>query len=101
MSVRLHNTLTGQKEPFEPAEPDHARIYVCGPTVYDYAHLGNFKTYMFADILRRYLEYKGFKVKQVMNITDVGHMTEDDTADATGEDKIEQKAREEKKKPKE
>ena len=61
-------------------------MYACGPTVYDYAHIGNLRTYIFEDILRRVLEFNGYKVKQVMNITDVGHLVSD--AD-TGEDKME------------
>jgi cysteinyl-tRNA synthetase len=74
-------------------------IYNCGPTVYDYAHIGNLRAYVFADILRRYLEYRGFMVRQVMNITDVGHMTMDEETEGRGEDKIEMKARKEKKDP--
>jgi len=72
-------------------------MYNCGPTVYGYAHIGNFRSYVFADILRRYFEYKGYKVKQVMNITDVGHLTQDDI-DA-GEDKIQEAAKKEKLSP--
>ena len=71
MSVRLHNTLTGQKEPFEPAEPGHARIYVCGPTVYDYAHLGHARCYVVYDVLVRHLRSNGLRVTYVRNITDV------------------------------
>ena len=71
MSVRLHNTLTGQKEPFEPAEPDHARIYVCGPTVFDYAHLGHARCYVVYDVLVRHLRSNGLRVTYVRNITDV------------------------------
>ena len=71
MSVRLHNTLTGQKETFEPAEPGHARIYVCGPTVYDYAHLGHARCYVVYDVLVRHLRSNGLKVTYVRNITDV------------------------------
>ncbi|KPK10970.1 MAG: hypothetical protein AMJ62_16575 [Myxococcales bacterium SG8_38] len=71
MSVRLHNTLTGRKEPFEPAEPGHARIYVCGPTVYDYAHLGHARCYVVYDVLVRHLRANGMKVTYVRNITDV------------------------------
>ncbi|MFZ1865774.1 MAG: cysteine--tRNA ligase [Polyangiales bacterium] len=71
MTVRLHNTLTGRKEPFEPAEPDHARIYVCGPTVYDYAHLGHARCYVVYDVLVRHLRANGMKVTYVRNITDV------------------------------
>ncbi|MGD8317944.1 MAG: cysteine--tRNA ligase [Myxococcales bacterium] len=71
MSVRLHNTLTGRKEPFVPAEPGHARIYVCGPTVYDYAHLGHARCYVVYDVLVRHLRANGMKVTYVRNITDV------------------------------
>lgn len=71
MNVRLYNTLTRQKEPFEPAEPGHARIYVCGPTVYDYAHLGHARCYVVYDVLVRHLRANGVKVTYVRNITDV------------------------------
>ncbi|RLJ09766.1 MAG: cysteine--tRNA ligase [Candidatus Aenigmatarchaeota archaeon] len=97
--MRFYNTMTKKKEVFKPLEKGVVRMYNCGPTVYDYAHIGNFRAYIFADVLRRYLEYKGYKVMQVMNITDVGHMTIDDVAEGQGEDKIEKKAREEKKDP--
>ena len=92
----LYNTLTGARERFEPLEPNHVRMYHCGPTVYSHAHIGNFRAFVFADVLRRYLEYRGMRVTQVMNITDVGHMTTD--ADE-GEDKLEVAARREKKDP--
>jgi cysteinyl-tRNA synthetase len=69
--LRFHNTLTGRVEPFEPLTPPVVRIYTCGPTVYDYAHIGNFRTFVFQDILRRHLRARGFEVHQVMNITDV------------------------------
>ena len=72
-------------------------MYNCGPTVYDYVHIGNLRSFLAADLLRRYLEFKGYKVKQVMNITDVGHMTSDAEA---GEDKLEVAAKREKKSPK-
>ncbi len=71
MPIRLHNTLSGSKEPFEPAEPNHARIYVCGPTVYDYAHLGHARCYVVYDVLVRHLRATGMKVTYVRNITDV------------------------------
>ncbi len=69
--LKLHNTLTGKVEEFQPLAPPVASMYVCGPTVHDYAHIGNFRTFLFADLLRRYLKYKGFTVHHVMNITDV------------------------------
>ena len=71
----IHNTLTGKKEQFVPAERDLVRIYTCGPTVYDYAHLGNWRYFVCQDILRRYLQFKGFHIKQVMNYTDVDDKT--------------------------
>ncbi|MGD0906527.1 MAG: cysteine--tRNA ligase [Candidatus Acidiferrales bacterium] len=69
--IRFHNTMSGQTEPFVPLVPGEVRIYTCGPTVYDFAHVGNFRTFVFQDILRRYLKSKGFRVIQVMNLTDV------------------------------
>jgi len=98
--LKLYNSLSRQLEEFKPIEDGKVSMYNCGPTVYDFAHIGNFRAYLFADILRRYLEYKGFVVNQVMNITDVGHMT-DDEQDNSGEDKVEKKAKEQKKTPKE
>jgi cysteinyl-tRNA synthetase len=85
-TVRLYSTLTRRREDFHPLEPGSARIYSCGPTVYRYAHVGNLRTYLFADVLCRVLEYLGHQVTQVMNITDVGHLT-DDQFDR-GEDKM-------------
>ncbi|GAF69182.1 unnamed protein product, partial [marine sediment metagenome] len=72
MALKLYNTLTRKKEAFEPLTEGEVRMYNCGPTVYDFAHIGNFRAYVFADLLRRYLEYSGYNVRQVMNITDVG-----------------------------
>jgi cysteinyl-tRNA synthetase len=86
----LYNTLTRSKQAFEPLEPGHARVYSCGPTVYSAQHIGNLRPYLFADLLRRTLELEGYRVSHVINITDVGHLTDD--ADA-GEDKIEMAAR--------
>lgn len=83
------NTYSKEKELFEPLERGVVRMYNCGPTVYNYPHIGNFRSFVFADVLRRVLEYNGFEVKQVMNITDVGHLTSD--ADE-GEDKLEKRA---------
>jgi len=85
-TVRLYSTLTRRREHFHPLEPGSVRIYSCGPTVYRYAHIGNLRTYLFADVLCRVLEYLGHRVTQVMNITDVGHLT-DDQFDR-GEDKM-------------
>ncbi|NLC67933.1 MAG: cysteine--tRNA ligase [Clostridiaceae bacterium] len=96
MELKLYNTLTRKKEVFQPIHDNEARIYSCGPTVYDYAHIGNFRTYIFMDILRRALMYEGYKLKHVMNITDVGHLVSD--ADE-GEDKMLVTARAQKKSP--
>jgi cysteinyl-tRNA synthetase len=71
MSLRLYNTLTRSVEPFEPLAPPRVTIYTCGPTVWNYAHIGNFRTFLSQDLLRRYLEYLGYDVFQVMNLTDV------------------------------
>lgn len=88
--LRLFNSLTRTIEPFAPIEDSHARIYSCGPTVYNYAHLGNLRAYVFTDTLRRTLLWKGLSVTHIINITDVGHLTSD--ADA-GDDKMEAAAR--------
>jgi cysteinyl-tRNA synthetase len=93
LSFFVYNSLTGQKEPFEPLEPGRVRMYNCGPTVYNRAHIGNFRAYLFADTLRRWMEHIGLEVTQVMNITDVGHFTDDD--EDGGEDKLEARARRE------
>jgi cysteinyl-tRNA synthetase len=69
--LKLYNTLTGRVEQFQPLNPPAVRMYVCGPTVHDFAHIGNFRTFLFTDLLRRYLKYKGYQVHHVMNITDV------------------------------
>lgn len=71
MALRFLNTMTRKKEEFKPMEKGHVKMYTCGPTVYDFAHIGNYRAYVFEDILRRYLKYRGYKVTQVMNITDV------------------------------
>lgn len=92
--MKFYNTFTKKKEIFRPLRDKKVGLYTCGPTVYDYDHLGHAWNYTMADILRRVLEYNGYKVKHVMNITDVGHLESD--AD-TGEDKIEKSAREKKK----
>jgi cysteinyl-tRNA synthetase len=75
MALRLYNTFSGQIEEFKPLEGNHVRIYTCGPTVYDYAHIGNYRTFVFQDILRRLLKYRGYEVRQVMNLTDVDDKT--------------------------
>mgnify|MGYP003527085712 FL=1 len=89
--LRLFNSLTRQLEPFVPVHPGEARVYTCGPTVYNYPHIGNMRAYVFADTLGRVLTYAGYKLTHVINITDVGHLTDD--ADA-GEDKMEKMAAE-------
>lgn len=94
--MKLYNTLSRSKEEFIPIKPGKAGMYSCGPTVYNYAHIGNMRTYVFMDVLRRTLEAYGYKVKSVMNITDVGHLTSD--ADE-GEDKMARAAQEQKKTP--
>lgn len=93
MPLRLFNSVSRKKEHFTPLHEGEVLLYTCGPTVYDFAHIGNLRTYLFEDILRRTLEWEGYTVKHVMNITDVGHLTDD--ADA-GEDKMEKGARREK-----
>lgn len=85
----LYNSLTRSLEPFTPVHPGEARVYSCGPTVYNYQHIGNMRAYVFADTLGRVLACKGYKLTHVINITDVGHLTSD--ADA-GEDKMERMA---------
>lgn len=92
--IRLYNTLTRKKEIFRPISSPEVGLYTCGPTVYLYAHIGNFRTYIFEDILRRVLEYNDYKVTHVMNITDVGHLFGDRDM---GEDKVEDRARRERK----
>src|SRR3989344_3223451 len=84
--IVFFNTLGRRFEEFKPINPPNVKMYCCGPTVYNYAHIGNLRTYIFEDVLKKVLEYNGYKVKHVMNITDVGHLTSD--AD-TGEDKME------------
>lgn len=96
MELKLYNTLTKNKETFIPLEGNEVRMYSCGPTVYKDATIGNMRTNIFQDVLRRVLRYNGYNLKHVMNITDVGHLVSD--ADE-GEDKMEKSAREEGKKP--
>ena len=88
--LKLFNSLTRQLEPFEPIHAGEARVYTCGPTVYNFPHIGNMRAYVFADVLGRTLSFKGYQLKHVINITDVGHLTDD--ADA-GEDKLERAAK--------
>ena len=91
--VRLHNSLTRRTEPLVPLEPGRVSVYTCGSTVYKYAHIGNLRTYLFGDLLHRMLEYLGYEVRYVKNITDVGHMRNDDHDSlASDADKIEQAA---------
>ncbi len=84
--MRLYNTLTRQVDEVVALDDRHVRMYTCGPTVYRYAHIGNLRTFLLADLVRRALEFEGYRVTQVMNITDVGHMT-DDSSDA-GRDRM-------------
>ena len=85
MSLKLYNTLGNKKEEFVPIHEGKAGVYGCGPTVYDYAHIGNLRTYIFQDILVKTLRFLGYDVTHVMNITDVGHLTDDEDS---GEDKM-------------
>lgn len=90
MKLQLYDTYSRSLREFQPLEDNLVRLYACGPTVYDYAHIGNLRTYVFEDVLRRVLEFNDYQVKHVVNITDVGHLTSD--AD-TGEDKLEKGSR--------
>ena len=90
--LKLYNTLKKEKEDFRPLNNPEVSLYACGPTVYNYAHIGNLRTYIFEDILKRVLEYNGYDVNHVMNITDVGHLTSDSDE---GEDKMEKGAKRE------
>ena len=96
MDLNLYNTLTRKVEKFTPIDEKEVRMYSCGPTVYDFAHIGNLRAYLFMDTLRRVLKYNGYKLKHVMNITDVGHLVSD--ADE-GEDKMMKASRRENKDP--
>ena len=96
MDIYFYNTLTRRKEKFEPIDKMQVKMYSCGPTVYYYAHIGNLRAYLFMDNLRRVLRYNGYKLKHVMNITDVGHLVSD--AD-DGEDKMIKAAKRENKNP--
>src|SRR5574342_254512 len=90
--LKLYNSLSRKIEEFMPINPPNVGMYTCGPTVYDFAHIGNFRSYSTADLLVRVLKYNNFDVKFMMNITDVGHLVSD--AD-TGEDKMEKSAKKE------
>ena len=83
--MELTNTLTMKREVFTPHEPGKVKMYTCGPTVYHFAQIGNFRSYLMEDVLEKFLRYEGYEVERVMNITDVGHLSSD--AD-TGEDKM-------------
>jgi len=96
MELKLYNTWSRKKETFKPIKKGHVSLYTCGPTVYNFAHIGNLRSYLFEDILKRILLYDGFKVKHVMNITDVGHLTSDEDE---GEDKMDLAVKREKKTP--
>ena len=87
--LQLFNSLTRKLETFEPVHAGEARVYSCGPTVYNYQHIGNMRAYVFADTLGRALSFKGYALRHIVNITDVGHLTSD--ADA-GDDKMEKAA---------
>lgn len=102
MDVHFYNTLSRAKDKFEPLNKNEVTMYTCGPTVYRYVHIGNLRTWLMSDLIRRILEFNGYQVKQVMNITDVGHMAEDDSLTITpGEDKVLSAAAAEKKTPEE
>ncbi|MBN2304067.1 MAG: class I tRNA ligase family protein, partial [Anaerolineae bacterium] len=87
MALQIYNVLNREKQPFQPIEAGRVNMYVCGPTVYDHAHVGHSKTYLAFDIVVRYLRYSGYDVLYVQNLTDVGHLLDD------GEDRILKKAR--------
>ena len=91
--MKLYNTLSRKKEELKPIHSDWVGLYTCGPTVYNFAHIGNLRTYVFEDILQRTLEHNRYTVRRVMNITDVGHLTGDSD---TGEEKMEKAAKAEK-----
>lgn len=94
--IYLTNSLTRKKEKFVPINSDHVGMYTCGPTVYDYPTIGNYRTYTTADLLLRVLKFAGYKVKYVMNLTDVGHLTGDNEGDADkGEDRLEKASKRE------
>ena len=90
--MKLYNSLSRRVETFEPIEPGKVKMYNYKPTVYKRQHIGNFRAFVMADLLRRTLEFMGYEVHQVMNITDVGHLTEDDLVDSAGDCKLEREA---------
>lgn len=90
LPLTLYNSLTRALETFQPIDPANVRVYSCGPTVYNYAHIGNLRAYVFTDTLSRVLRWKGWPLTHIINITDVGHLTSD--ADA-GDDKMEAAAK--------
>ncbi|MFW5973659.1 MAG: cysteine--tRNA ligase, partial [Bacteroidota bacterium] len=92
-SFRLYNTATRRVDALEPLQKGHLRYYACGPTVYTTAHIGNFRSFLTADLIQRTARALGWRCTYVSNITDVGHLTEDDMADASGEDKMSQALR--------
>ena len=85
MTLKIYNTLTRKKENFKPINKKQVGLYSCGPTVYWYQHIGNLRTYIFSDILKRTLQYNEYNVNHIINVTDVGHLTSDRDS---GEDKI-------------
>lgn len=94
--LRIYNSLPRTIEDFKPIDPEQVTLYTCGPTVYDFAHIGNFRTYTTSDLLKRTLEYNGFSVDYIMNLTDVGHLTGDNLGDSdSGEDRMEKTAEKE------
>jgi cysteinyl-tRNA synthetase len=96
--LKIYNSLTRKVEEFKPINPSNVGMYTCGPTVYNFAHIGNFRTYTTADLLLRTLRLNGLDIKYIMNLTDVGHLTGDNEGDAdTGEDRMEKAAKKEKK----
>ncbi|MFA7171588.1 MAG: cysteine--tRNA ligase [Candidatus Paceibacterota bacterium] len=97
MTLKIYNTLSKQAEEFKPMNENEVTMYSCGPTVYDYVHIGNLRTFMMADFLRRTLLFSGYNVKHIKNITDVGHLTQDDIE--AGEDKMMKAAKRESKDP--
>ena len=94
--IRFYNTLSNKVEVFEPIKEGKVGLYSCGPTVYSHAHIGNYRAFLMADLLKRFFEFEGFEVTHIMNITDVGHLLDD--ADE-GADKLEEEARRQKKDP--